>query len=189
MKKIARFIKNACGTVMRIGRWLGARRVLFAWSAASFAIAAFFGIYAAAESYAASRALDINVLVMTMFLNIFILFMKLFVPILMLVVATKLIFDYNGRQSGKASETFRLSFLAALVTGLAVGAFYYMDAGHIIGANAGQYCEAGARCLFNWKMLGLAAKAFLVSGIGTLLTILGLRGIYAELTYMLSKKK
>ncbi|MDR1071445.1 MAG: hypothetical protein LBL21_02280 [Rickettsiales bacterium] len=189
MKKITKFVKKACDAVMRIGRWIGARRVLFVWSAASFAIAAFFGINSTIESFGADYIADMNVLALTLFLNVFLLFVKLFVPMLVLVIAAKMIFDYSGRQTGKPSETFRLSFLASAITGLAIGALYYLNAGHIIGSNASLYCDAGARCLFNWGMLALAAKAFLISGIGVMLTILGMRGIYTELTFMLSKRK
>jgi hypothetical protein len=174
---------------MRIGRWIGARRVLFVWSAASFAIAAFLGIASVVESFGADHIADMNVFALTLFLNVFLLFVKLFVPMLVLVIAAKMIFDYSGRQTGKSSETFRLSLLASAITGLATGALYYLNAGHIIGSNASLYCEAGTKCLFDWGMLALAGKAFLISGLVSFLALLGMRGIYTELTFMLARKK
>jgi hypothetical protein len=107
----------------------------------------------------------------------------------LLIVAMKYIFDCTSRTDSGASETLRLSFVAAIIAGLVIGAFYYLNAGHIIGENASPYCATGTVCPFNWQILGLAAKAFLISGTGTLLTIIGFRSIYNELSFMLSKKK
>jgi hypothetical protein len=123
------------------------------------------------------------------FLGMLFLFLKLFSPMFLLIVAVKYIFDCTNRNDNGASETLRLSFAASAFAGLAVGAFYYLDAGHIIGANASQYCADGAVCLFNWGMAGLAGRMFLISGAWMMAALLSLRGIYSELSFMLKRKK
>ena len=188
VKKLAKAATSACNWVMRVGRWVGARRFLFVWSAMSVAVALFMGGVESLYLYKTNYILDMDIFVLTRVMDITFMFLKLFVPMFMLVLAVKYIFDCDGRHSGRASETFRLSLIAAVFIGLLVAAFYYVNAGHIIGVNPSRYCQAGAVCWFNWGMLGLAGKAFLASSVGLLLMFLGLRGIYAELSYVLSKK-
>jgi hypothetical protein len=187
-QKITTTVEKVCDGIAAIGRWIGARRVLFVWSAFSVAVALFFGITKGIRLYGSNA--DINVIVLAQFLDTVFMFLKLFVPMFMLVVATKYIFDSMNRTDKGASETLRLSFAAAVLAGLAIAALYYLDAGHIIGEGANcKYCDAGKACYFSWDMVGLAGKAFLASSAGVLLTILGLRGIYTELSFMLSGKK
>jgi hypothetical protein len=187
-QKIITTVEKVCDGIAAIGRWIGARRVLFVWSAFSVATALFFGITEGIMLYKSNA--DISVIVIAQFLSIVFVFLKLFVPMFMMIIATKYIFDSMNRTDKGASETLRLSFAAAALAGLTVAALYYLDAGNIIGEGAGgKYCDAGKTCYFSWGMAGLAGKAFLASGIGVLLTILGLRGIYTELSFMLSGKK
>lgn len=186
--KLVKFVEKICDRVMGIGRWVGARRFLFVWSAMSFGVALYIGVNDAIGLYAANYILDINIFVLTRVLDIMFMFLKIFVPMFMLVVATKYIFDCNGKNIGRSSDTFKLSIWASVMAGLLIAAFYYMDAGHIIGDNPGRICADGAVCWFSWKMLSLAGWAFLAGFICTMLTLLGLRGIYTELSFMLSKK-
>ncbi|MDR2268813.1 MAG: hypothetical protein LBD94_01355 [Rickettsiales bacterium] len=187
--KFIKFVEKACNIILHIGRWIGARRVLFVWSAASFAIAMYLGVTESVRLYDSNFVMDTNMFVLTRFLAMGFAFLKLFAPIFILVVAVKYIFDYHGKADGRASETFRASLIASVIAGLAIGAFYYMDAGHIIGNNPSDYCGADTVCTFNWKMLVLAIEAAAAWGAVLFVTILGLRGIYTELSFMLTKRK
>jgi len=187
-QKFIKKAESACNAVMRIGRWVGARRFLFVWSAISVAVALFVGAVESVYLYKTNYILNTDIFVLTRLMDAIFLFLKLFTPMFVLVLAVKYIFDCNGKHSGRASETFRLSFIAAMSIGLLIAVFYYLNAGLIIGSNPSRYCTAGTVCWFSWGMLGLAGRAFLTSGLGLLLTFLGLRGIYTELSYILSKK-
>jgi hypothetical protein len=58
----------------------------------------------------------------------------------------------------------------------------------MIGSGAGSpYCAAGEICRFGWRLLGYAGQAAAVSALVALVVILGLRGIYTELSFMLDK--
>jgi hypothetical protein len=187
--KIVKFVEKACSWITGFGRWIGARRLLFVWSAISVAVALFFGISSAIQFYNSNIVGDMGVFVLTYIFETTFVFLKLFVPMMILVIATKYIFDSNGKRGGRASETFRLSLAAALFIGLVIGALYYANAGHIIGNNPGEYCDAGAICLFNWQIARLAATAFLSYSAVLFIAFLALRGVYDELSFMLSKNK
>ena len=186
--KIVKTVRAVCDRVLNVGRWIGARRFLFVWSAVSFGLALYIGIAEGVGVYTSGIVLDMDIFMLTRALDVVVMFLKLFVPMLMLVVAAKYIFDCDGRHMGRASRTFRLSLWASVFIGLAVASLYYANAGNIIGNNPGNFCVSGLVCWFNWPMVGLAARAFAASAICALLTILGMRGIYTELSFMLSKK-
>ena len=186
--RIAGAVKAVCARITAVGRWIGARRFLFVWSAVSFGIAAHIGLREAIGLYSGNFVMDVDMFVLTRALDILFTFLKLFVPMFMLVVAAKYIFDCDHRSMGSASRTFRLSMIAAVAAGIAVAAFYYMNAGHIIGNNPGRYCADGLVCIFNWDMAALAGRVFLATAVGMLMTLLGLRGVYAETSFMLTKK-
>jgi hypothetical protein len=187
--KIVRILRAVCDRVLDIGRRVGARRFLFVWSAVAFGIALYAGLGDAIALYSANVVIDLDMFVLTRVLDVVFTFLRLFVPMFMLVIAAKYIFDYDGRHTGGAGRTFRLSLIGAIVAGLCIAVVYYLDAGHMLGSNPGRICPDGTVCRFGWKMLSLAGERFLASSIGILLTILGLRGIYTELSFMLTKKQ
>ncbi|MDR1826474.1 MAG: hypothetical protein LBQ49_02155 [Rickettsiales bacterium] len=187
--KIVGVIKAVCDRVLGIGRRIGARRFLFVWSAVSFGIALYAGLGDTIRLYSTNVILEPDMFVLTRTLDVVFGFLRLFVPMFILVVAAKYIFDFDGKHTGRASATFKTAVFASVAAGLAIAVFYYLDAGHIIGGNnPGRLCADGAVCRFGWDMLSLAGQAFLASALGILLTLLGLRGVYDELSFMLTKK-
>lgn len=187
--KFLKSVGHACGIITGIGRRIGARRLLFVWSAFSAGIAAYLGVSETIGLYSSYPVSGMNLFVLTRFITIIFAFLKIFVPMFVLVVAMKYIFDADGKRDGRASKTFYSAMIASIVIGLAVGALYYMDAGHIIGNNSSIYCMDGMTCMFSWNMLLLAAEAFAAAAIGSFIMILGMRGVYTELSFMLARKK
>ena len=178
--KIVRFFSAAGSLVVAVGRWIGARRALFVWSAVSAAIALYFGLTTGIGAYVPGAMPDLNMFVFALFVEILKAFVKVFVPILILVIAMKYVFDFDS--GAKSSETFRLSAAASVLIGLFVGAFYYYDASQTA------YCVVG-NCIFKWAVLEPVLLSFLVSSVVLFTTFLGLRGIYTELTFMFGRKK
>jgi len=185
--KIVPTLRAICARVLNAGRRVGARRFLFVWSAVAFGVALYAGLGESVRLYSANVVLEMDIFVLTRVLDVMFTFLRLFVPMLMLVIAAKYIFDYDGRHIGGAGRTLRLSIIAAVSAGLVIAVVYYLDAGHIIGNNPGRICADGAVCRFGWKMLAFAGERFLATSIGILLTLLGLRGMYDELSFMLTK--
>jgi len=180
--------KKQGNAFLNLGRRIGARRFLFVCSAAAMAVALFLVVPSAVQSFNSNYITDMSGFIAMQFLYILFHFMKLFVPAFLFVVVAKFVFDNNHRDDSSASETLRLAFFASVILGLIVAALQYLNAGHIIGSNGGYYCQPGIRCLFNWGMVMLAGRAFLASAFIFLMGILGLRGIYSELSFMLAKK-
>jgi hypothetical protein len=186
MRELVKAFKSIGDGLLTIGRIIGARRFLFVWSAFCVATALFFGISESINLYNSNFVTNMNIFVFTRFLEIVFLFIRLFVPMFILIIAIKYIFD---KTDGHASETFKLSSIISLVIGLAIAALYYFDMTHVIGSNNNTFCAVGEACKFNWSIVWVAAKAFLGYSVASLVTLLGLRGVYNELTFMLSKKK
>ena len=169
-----------------LGHAIGARRFLFVWSAICVAVSLYFGITGAISLYSTNFVTNMGTFLLSQILGTALLFAKIFSPMFILVVAIKYIFDGND---GHPSETLKVSLFVSILFGLFIGMFAYLDAGHIVGNNIGMYCEHGARCWFSWPMLWMACKMFLGSMVGMLALIIGFRGIYNELSFMLSKNK
>jgi hypothetical protein len=173
---------------MNIGRAVGARRVLFVWSAMCVAVSLYIAVANGLAQYQGNFIVDMNTFVLTGILGALMMFLKLFSPMLIIVIATKLIFDCGGKHLGRASETFRLSFFSSATIGVIIAALYYLNAGHIIGSNPSLYCGAGDICLFSWNMLEMAGKVFLIYFAGFFALFLALRGIYEHISYPLEKR-
>jgi hypothetical protein len=186
MRELVKAFKSIGDGLLTIGRIIGARRFLFVWSAFCVATALFFGISESINLYNSNFVTNMNVFVFTRFLEIIFLFVRLFVPMFIFIIAIKYIFD---KTDGHSSETFKVSGVISLVIGLLIGSLYYLDMTHVIGSNNNVFCAVGEVCKFNWNILWVAAKAFIGYSVVSLVTLLGLRGIYTEMTFMLSKKK
>jgi hypothetical protein len=185
-KKITGIVAKIAGWLGKVGRGIGGRRVLFAWSAACVAISAFSGVFESIQIYNNHIVDDLGAFTLVQFLEALFMFVKLFTPMFLIVIATKYIFDSSDKH--KATATLKLSFAASLAVGLAAGAFFYLDAGHIIGSGAAsKYCAGGSTCLFSWDIAKYVGLATTVSTVIMLAIILGLRGIYNELSFMLHK--
>ena len=182
-KNIINAIRKVFNGILTIGREIKARRFLFIWSAICVGISIFFGISHSMVLYSNNYVTNMNIFVFTRLLEAIFLFIKLFVPMFMLTMAMKYIFDGNNE---KSSETFKIAFFASIVFGLLLGTIYYLDAVHIIGNNSNALCAADV-CGFSWSILWYATKAFIAVTIASLSMILGLRGIYKELSFMFSK--
>jgi len=180
------FIARIAEWFVNLGRKVGARRALFVWSAISFAMALMVVWTVAPDSYVVNGFWNINGFIISQIKTLLLIFLEVFTPMFMLIVAAKYIFDRVNIKANGMSRTLKISFAAAAFVGIAAATLNYLDAGNFIGAGTGSYCAA-ARCFFNLKMLLLAGEVFMLYGVGTLLLLLALRGIYTELSYMLAK--
>ena len=188
-KTATKAVTQSCNLIMRIGRWIGARRALFVWSAASVAIMAFVRVPEAVSIYMSGQVNNLTLFLVGQFMIAIVLFLKIFAPIFIMIIASKYIFDCRINNMGRASFTFKLSFWISAIIGLAIAALYYFDSGNIIGGQFGsQFCTAGQVCWFSWPMLWMAGRVFLGTGITMFMLIVGLRGIYNESSFMLEKK-
>jgi len=180
---------GSCNLIMRIGRWIGARRTLFVWSAASVAITAFVRVPDAISIYMSGHVTNMTWFLIGQLIMTIDIFLKIFAPIFIMVIAAKYIFDCRSQDMGRASFTFKLSFWTSIVIGLLIAVLFYFDSGNVIGAKlGGSLCASGQICWFNWSMLYAAGRVFLATGITTFILMLGLRGVYNELSFMLEKR-
>jgi len=188
-KTAAKAVTSSCNLFMRVGRWIGARRVLFVWSAMSLAITAFVRVPDAASIYMSGQVNNLTLFLVGQLMIAIVLFLKLFSPIFIMIIAAKYIFDCRGNNMGRASFTFKLSFWISIIIGFAIAMLYYLDAGNIIGGKFGSsFCTAAQVCWFSWNMLYMAVRVFLGTGITIFMLVVGLRGIYNESSFMLEKK-